>query len=152
MPNLGELLAQNIVQEKKAATDSAAALDQMRTAEARKKFLTGKAFFDEARDYFTSSIQQHAAVKTLFMQVGGKTFSSADVNCHPEFCAILAGYQARDQKLGPDSLFDPKRFASLWSEFQAWSLGQGLVASWHSCWDVGGMDSWWQLRVAPSLS
>lgn len=150
MPNLGELLSQNIQREKQAATDSAAALDQQRTEEARRTFLVGKRFFDDARDYFTQGIVAREPVKSLYRQVGGKHYSAAGVECHAEFSQVLQGYQYSDEKRGPNSLHDPKRFASLWHEFQQWAREQGLVATWHYCYDGGGMDSWWQLRVAPA--
>lgn len=146
MGTLGECLAQNIAREKQAATDIAAAWEQQRTDEERKKFTTAKRFFDDAREYFTRSIMNHEPVAKLYRQVGGARYGS-ESETHPEFCAVLEGYQCRDQKLGPSSLHDPKRFAALWREFQAWAEGEGLVASWVYCWDGGGMDSWWQLRV-----
>jgi hypothetical protein len=148
MTTLGERLSGNIATAKRAAEDSAAALSQMRTAEARATFQTAQRFFSDAREFFANSILSGLTPKELFLQVGGRRYSSAGVDCHDEFNSVLQGYQARDNTAGPDSLHDPKRFASLWHEFQQWADTEGLLAAWHYCYDGGGMDSWWQLRVS----
>lgn len=149
MGTLGQKLAQNIKREAQAASDSVAAYEQQRTDKAREAFQAAKAFFDEARLFFKESIMRGEQAKKVFLQVGGARFSATGLNCHEPFNAVFEGYRCADNKRGPDSLFDPKRWASLWSEFQKWANDEGLTASWHYCYDGGGMDSWWQLRVTP---
>jgi hypothetical protein len=150
MPNLGEMLAHNIKREKQAAEDSAAALEQMRTEEARRIFNTAKRFFDDARTFFINGITNGEEVAKLFVQVGGARYSGFRGDTHQEFDRVLEGYQYKDEKLGPTSLHDPKRFASLWHEFQQWARENGLIAKWHYAWDGGGMESWWLLKVEPA--
>jgi hypothetical protein len=146
MATLGEQLAQNIEREKKAASDSEAAFALLQTEEARKNFRIVEGFFKEAREYFTRSIQAGAPVKKLYLQVGGARFSIG-VNCHDAVADVLGIYQRTYQ--GPQSLSDPLRYSSLWQEFRQWAMSEGLEATWHDCYDGGGVDNWWQLRVAP---
>jgi hypothetical protein len=149
MTTLGQQLAQNIEREKQAAYDSAAALEQMRTAEARAKFLTVQEFFEDAKSYFTAGIMGKLPSNSLYRQVGGARYSSPSEDCHVELDKVIDAYQQNSGKggTGPASMYDPKRFASLWTEFQQWATSQGLKAAWHYCWSSGGEDSWWQLRV-----
>ena len=149
MGTLGQQLAHNIEREKQAKTDSNAAAEQMRTAEARKAFNAGKSFFEKAKLHVTEGIMRGDLVKDLFLQVGGRHFSPSGLDVNDEFSDVFAGYKTTDNQRGPDSLYDPKRLSALWSEFQKWANDEGLVAAWHYCWDGGGMDSWWQLRVTP---
>jgi hypothetical protein len=148
MTTLGDRLQSNIDREKQAAHDSAAALSLLQTEEARKEFGIVKEFFDKSREYFTQGILAGKPVAQLYRQLGGKRYSSCH-DCHEEAAGVINIYQNSNTKLGPDSLLDPKKFGSLWSEFRQWAQSEGMVASWHYCWSGGGEDNWWQLRVEP---
>lgn len=150
MPTLGEKLARNIERENAAATDSEAALEQMRTEEDRRQFLIAQRFFEGAQEFFTQGITNAIPVKDLFLQIGGKGFSNGR-DYHGEFSVLLRGYQASDHKRGPDALYHDKHLAALWSEFQQWARSEGLRAYFKNQWDGGGMDSWWELRVEQAV-
>lgn len=150
MPNLGQTLAANIAREKQAAIDSAAAISLQRTEEARRKFQVVQTFFEKARTFFTDGILHGEPVASLYLQVGGRGFTASGVNTHMEVAGVIDGYEKTDRTKGPASMFDAKRYASLWHEFQQWALEQGLLAKWEEGWDGGGVDSWWTLRVTPN--
>lgn len=152
MDTLGQKLAQNLQRERLAATDLLAAAEQLRTDAEHQAFQTGKVFFDNAKIFFNEKISNAAPSNDLFLQVGGRRFAPARLNCHQQFDMVLAGYQCKNQKLGPDSLFNGMRLSALWLDFQKWADDSGLVASWHYCWSGGGEDSWWQLKVQPKAS
>ncbi len=148
MLTLGEQLKQNIQREKQAAEDRAAALDQCRTEEARRNFATAKAFFDEAREFFTQGILQRKEISTLYLQVGGAHFNRTN-DAHSAFAEVLGVYDYRngDIRQGPASLYNPRKLESLWLEFQKWATENDLRVFWTEASDGAGMESWWVLRI-----
>lgn len=149
MKTLGEILAEKIELEKKAASDKEAALMTMQTAAELARFKVGEAFFEKAKRLFTEAITSMAPVNTIQIQAGGARFTRPGTDCNPEFDAIWGGYRSdsKHPEQGPYSLSDPKLFAALWIDFKSWCKSEGLEAYWCQDHDGGGMDSWWLLKI-----
>ena len=148
MTTLGDRLQANIDREKQAAYDSAAALALLQTEEARQQFGIVKDFFEKSKEYFTKGIMAGRPVAELYRQVGGSRYSTCR-ECHEDVATVIDIYKSTNKNRGPDSMYDPKKFASLWAEFTRWAQSEGMVATWQDCWSGGGEDNWWTLRVAP---
>ena len=145
--SLGELLAHT--QSEDAARTRAAQIRaaEQASADGREKFEAVERFFDKAKRLFEEAILTQAAPSALQLQVGngGRYSTPPATGTHAEIFQYIEGYNTTDHL--PRAFGPTGKYVSLWADFQAWAVQQGLQASFKSQEDGFGECSWWVLSV-----
>lgn len=149
MKNLGTLLLEQMKEEAQAPAQA---------GHERANVLVVRRFFIDAKRYFTRALEVRWPSSDIFMQLGGETFyyenrDGLDPRPHPQryvhVARLLSDYR-NGFEFGPSGLGPQGPYGSIWTDFEHWAAGAGLVPCWQFGHDEASGKSWWQLRIKPA--
>lgn len=138
--SLGAQLAATVKAEKDNTEDLARLRAAQQGAEAAAKYRAVEVAYDDAKQTITLQILSRKPTRELGVMVG----FDGSKRRHDAAYSALELFRGLDLATGKRSPYFP-----LWRAFSEWAHGQGLEPEWHSCWDGGGIHSWYVLRVKP---